>query len=412
MRRYLLLLAVTACTTQVSAQSALSKWVEVTGAGVEVRAIVPAGQACPVATVDGRALKLERRPAPVHASAEFPETCQALLPAHARTIQLEGQRLPAPTSDVKRMVVIGDTGCRVTEAEAQDCAKDWPFARIAAFAAAQKPDLIIHVGDYYYREKCSGGEKHCENWQNWRTDFFAPAAPMFGSAPWIFARGNHETCNRAGEGWFRFLDAADVPVPCPKAMAAGFDINLKGLTLTVLDTADQVDALPADKKLAAFKQEIDGLHPRAGVPEWIVTHKPPFVQGFMNGDEKGNAVETDPALPDVQLVLGGHLHLFGSLTFGEQRPAELIVGDSGTRLMVEASKIDKELSTQSSEAMLTGRKPVDGKAADFTMKGRFGYFLFEHSRGGWNGKLYDVDNVVLATCTLRQRDLRCVPATH
>ena len=27
------------------------------------------------------------------------------------------------------------------------------------------------------------------------------------TAPWVFARGNHESCNRAGQGWFRFLDA-------------------------------------------------------------------------------------------------------------------------------------------------------------------------------------------------------------
>ncbi|MFX8848454.1 hypothetical protein ABTM68_19140, partial [Acinetobacter baumannii] len=35
---------------------------------------------------------------------------------------------------------------------------------------------------------------------------FAPAKPLLEAAPWIVARGNHETCSRGGQGWWRLLD--------------------------------------------------------------------------------------------------------------------------------------------------------------------------------------------------------------
>ncbi len=43
--------------------------------------------------------------------------------------------------------------------------------------------------------------------QRWQADFFRPAAPLLAAAPWLFVRGNHESCGRAGLGWFRFFDA-------------------------------------------------------------------------------------------------------------------------------------------------------------------------------------------------------------
>jgi len=30
--------------------------------------------------------------------------------------------------------------------------------------------------------------------------------PLLTQAPWVFARGNHESCARSGQGWFRFID--------------------------------------------------------------------------------------------------------------------------------------------------------------------------------------------------------------
>jgi hypothetical protein len=385
-------------------------WTEMTGNKAEVRAIVPAGSVCPAAIVDGHKLSLQKRALPEQPKPGFPDTCQTTLPANVKRITLNKQRLPIPHSNVKRMLIIGDTGCRVTESEDQNCTTNWPFGRFASVAAAKKPDLVVHVGDYYYRERCENGTRHCENWDDWKADFFDPAKPLFAAAPWVFARGNHETCTRASDGWFRYLDVADAPLPCPKAKEQTFLVPVGGLTLAVIDSADLPDAWTADRKLASFKEDISSAGAKSGDPLWIITHKPPFVQGYMNPATTGDAVEHDPEMPDVQMVLGGHLHLFGSFNFGPQRPAQLIVGDSGTRLMVLASNLDRKITTADPNAMLQKHAKVDGEDADFTVKGRFGYFMLERASAmstKWTGTLYGVDDRPIATCQIEGRRIAC-----
>lgn len=391
----------------------ISSWVQMTAAGAQLRVIVPNGSACPVARIHGKPLPLALRAEPEHASPDFPATCQVTLPSTAKHVTVDGRFMPIPGRVVRKIVVIGDTGCRVTGGEQQDCSQDWPFEKIASFAAAQHPDLVIHVGDYYYREKCEGGAKHCENWENWRRDFFDPAHNLLNAAPWVFARGNHETCARAAQGWFRYLDAADAPIPCLHAKSAAFLVPLQGLTLDVLDTADTPDAWLADRKLQSFQQDIKPLHVSTGTPQWIITHKPPFVQGFMNPKFDGKATESDPNMPGVELILAGHLHLFGSMNFGPDRPGQLIVGDSGTRLMVSASDLDKKLSAKNPKTMMENKSEIDGKQADVTMKGRFGYFILERATPTaklWKGSFHGIDDTVMAHCTIEGREVHCAPA--
>ncbi|MGS0757955.1 metallophosphoesterase, partial [Roseateles sp. GG27B] len=98
----------------------------------------------------------------------------------------------------------------------QDCNDPaaWPFAAVARSAAAKRPDLVVHIGDMHYRESpCPADRSGCSGsaWgygdDAWQADFFRPAAPLLAAAPWLFVRGNHESCGRAGLGWFRFFDA-------------------------------------------------------------------------------------------------------------------------------------------------------------------------------------------------------------
>ena len=132
---------------------------------------------------------------------------------------------------MKSIAAFGDTGCRLKSAKTaakegdtddadargkfQDCNNPtlWPFAQVAQSVADAKPDLVIHVGDYLYRESaCPTGDAGCarspygDDWPTWKADFFAPAAPALRAAPWIVVRGNHEICRRAGPGYFRLLD--------------------------------------------------------------------------------------------------------------------------------------------------------------------------------------------------------------
>ncbi len=196
-----------------------------------VARVVTDAAACPALTVDGRAQPMGVRFAaatvPQRPTASTPENskpsafpvtvCDAPLPASTRRASVAGVALPLPRRLVRRIVVIGDTGCRIKAADyaAQACDDPaaFPFARIAARAAAEHPDLVVHVGDYLYRENpCPDATRGCTNspwgygWDAWAADFFAPAAPLLTAAPWVMVRGNHESCARAGQGWWRFLD--------------------------------------------------------------------------------------------------------------------------------------------------------------------------------------------------------------
>jgi len=179
-------------------------WTELTGHGAEVRAIAREDH-CPIADIDGHAIPLGLR-AP--ANAEFPGVCSLAVPRTARSVKLNGRAMPMPAAEARRIVVIGDSGCRVKGTLVQDCndPSKWPFPRIAALAAAKAPDLVIHVGDYYYRESpcplgktVCPGSPHGDRFSTWKADFLDPSAPLMAAAPMILVRGNHESCKRGGQ---------------------------------------------------------------------------------------------------------------------------------------------------------------------------------------------------------------------
>src|SRR5439155_1759490 len=119
----------------------------------------------------------------------------------------------------------------------------WPFPQLAAAAAALKPELVVHVGDYLYRESaCPAGNQGCagspwgDNWTTWQADFYTPAAPLLAAAPIVLVRGNHEDCARAGPGWLRLQGPMpfDSTAPCAVHLAL-YDVDLGELRLAVMD---------------------------------------------------------------------------------------------------------------------------------------------------------------------------------
>jgi hypothetical protein len=363
------------------------------------------------------------------ASPEFPVTvCQAATPSGASVATVGGRTLALAPRKVSRIVVIGDTGCRLKGEQIQDCndPQKWPFATMIKHAAARHPDLVIHVGDYYYRESpCPAdrpgcdGSPHGDRWESWRADFFDPASSLLAAAPWIFARGNHEQCGRGSDGWFRFLDADPAPLACP-ATAAPFAVRLDRLKLEVIDSADVEDKQLSTIRLALYEAQIAAIPPgpASKKPEetWVVTHKPlwgyeltragqsmaeqnPLLAAVATAMDKPAAAQ----LPEVNMLLAGHVHFFAAIDFARDkqplRPAQLIVGDSGTAL--------EEADVRNGEQM------VDGLMAKYAVKDTFGYFVLDRTqkgrRGEWTGTLYSVDDAVLATCGQRGRQIECLP---
>ncbi len=397
-----------------AARSLLAAWVEITGRGAaEVRAVT-AGGTCPQALADGRTLPLRVRAGPTPG---FPgSVCAASIPKGTRALELDGRPLPVPRPRVERIVIMGDSGCRLRGLNVQDCndGAAWPFARVAAAAAAEHPDLFIHLGDYYYREtpcpldwRGCAGSAFGDAWPAWAADFFTPATPLLAAAPALFVRGNHEACGRGALGWFRMLDAAPRPRPCP-ADATPFTADLGDLDLHVIDSAMTSDRGAPEALVAAFRRDLaEGLAQGGGAPSWILTHRPvwglvpvvrlgPFgpLNIAINATEEA-ALRGLP-LPGVDLILSGHIHHFQSLSFGASRPAQLIVGTGG------------DIGEPADEARAeTGKVEIDGLSADRLEFDRFGYFVFDRAGADWHGRFVDAHGDVQARCVLRGRILSC-----
>ena len=397
----LALAAAAPCAAQTAA------WTQMVSGGAEVRLVTEA-PACPTMRVDGAIRSMVQRAGPVEA---FPDrVCAARLRIGDRRIVVEGRALRAPRARPERLVILGDSGCRLKGRLIQDCRDPagWPFPRIAALAAARKPDLVIHVGDYYYRETpCPAGNTGCagspygDRWATWKAELFDPAAPLLAAAPWVFARGNHEDCKRGAGGWFRQLDAAPTPKTCP-ADSDTFAVDLGGPALFVVDSNDTDDLLAPADKVARFGARLDAVKPGPG-GAWILTHRPFWnssrlgnlvADGLVNATERAAAKDRD--LSGVDLILSGHVHNFTSVSFGAARPPQLVVGTGGDTL---------DLDDAPPPAM--GTAAVDGLPAELFTMGRFGYFVFDRRGEDWVGRFYDTHDRTAVVCVLHRRNLAC-----
>lgn len=387
-------------------------WVQLTGEGAQLRTAVMEDQ-CPAAMVDGKPEIMTVRREP---DAQFPEVCELALPVGVRSLSVAGQTLPAPLRAPQRIVFLGDSGCRIEGVTVQSCndPRAWPFAQVSRFAAAQKPDLVVHVGDYYYRQNpcpplnpSCAGSPYGDNWATWQAEFFQPAAPLLAAAPWVFVRGNHEVCNRGGGGWYAFLDASSKLLECA-GQTAPFAVDIGGLTLYVLDSANTIDRSAPPWNVGKFAGQIQALQPALEQGKgWIVTHRP--IWGLvpvarvppLNPVEIGiNATEQaavrGQALDGVQMVVSGHIHDFQALSFGPDRPAQLVVGTGGD--VGEPADIPR---------IRSGPRDVDGETADFFTFDRFGYLMLERQGDDWAGAFHDAQDRVVARCRLHERALKC-----
>jgi hypothetical protein len=359
-------------------------WVELTGPGreVSIRVIVSGDSNCPTLTVDDKLLEMLVRaePGPIFSegnlppSANFPvRVCELTVPEGTANVLLDGKALPLPRADIKRIVVFGDTGCRIKgKKRPQNCddPDKWPYAKVAEHAALAHPDLIIHLGDYLYRESCSVAA--CEDlrtgygWDVWKVDFFEPSLPLFSAAPWIMVRGNHESCSRAGDGWFRFLYRGRPRPACPE-MSPFFVTNLGSQGFVVMDSSavagvddsestdddddDEDGSGPAADLIEKIQRQYLSIAQSIPAPAWLLTHSPfnAVRRDKATGENKiDNTVQQqaigDALSPNIAMIVSGHIHVFEALTFAPanpERPPQLVVGTGGDKL----AKFSKALPT-------------------------------------------------------------------
>ncbi len=417
--------------------------------GAPVARVITASADCPAIDVDGTPRPMSLRasaatlpqrpsvtPAAVSKPAAFPvTTCELAIPRGTRRASYAGRDLPLPKAEPRRIVVVGDTGCRILgPANAQHCSDParWPFERVARAAAATAPDLVLHVGDYHYRESpCPPLAEGCAGspwgygWDAWNADFFEPASPLLAVAPWIVVRGNHETCNRAGQGWWRFLDprpparSQDCNAPADDAtgdVSDPYAVPIGAATkILVFDSASVGNApIPRDGALfATYRAQMQRAF-AIGPPSatLVAVHHPPLA--FAANPQRPDAPYAGNAglqavldslhgrayfPPEVQAVLSGHNHLFEMVAFASDHPAQFVSGNGG-------DAVDDPFP----DPFPPGLQPAPGtRMRELVGTNRFGFLVMERDGAGWTVRALDADGASLATCRLDSRQASCTP---
>uniref|UniRef100_B8HQ43 Metallophosphoesterase n=1 Tax=Cyanothece sp. (strain PCC 7425 / ATCC 29141) TaxID=395961 RepID=B8HQ43_CYAP4 len=339
----------------------------------------------------------------------FPvQVCQLGIPKNVTSASINQQPLPIPKANPKNFLVIGDTGCRIEGNLQQSCnnPQQWPFAQLAQSAAMVKPDLVIHVGDYYYREgQCSknpdcAGSPYGDQWVTWEADLFKPARPLMAAAPWVVIRGNHEDCKRGGEGWFHLLDPRPKPAQCPD-YTDPYAVPAGPLNLVVLDSSLAADSKAPPAQVQQYRTQFQTIAKLTKKNTWLLTHRPIWAFATATNplnDTLQKAVKDIP-LPGIQQVLSGHVHLFASFSFraSDHRPAQLVIGHGGTLL---------NYAFPSPQGKIIDGAPVDQA---FVLS-RFGFLTLQTRNStpkNWTGKAYDPTGTVFATCELDGRTTIC-----
>jgi len=421
--------------------------------GQAVARVITSAAACPELELDGISAAMNERARPAtfplrptrSLAAEskpsaFPVlVCEKAIPPSTRSALVAGHSLPLPKANPQRIVVLGDSGCVIKTSagvfQACNDAAQWPFAAVAAAAAGLHPDLVIHVGDYHYRENaCPPGDPGCAGspwgygWDAWQADFFAPAQELLAVAPWIVVRGNHESCNRAGQGWWRFLDPrpvipaqdcneaandaiGDYSAPYAVPLGSGADADTQFI---VFDSSRVgTSRLPAGTPMyetyrAQFERAFALVARRQN--GFFLSHHP--VLGFAPNPAKPLApLPQNRALqsvlealwptvlfpPNVQALLAGHVHLFEAVGFATPQPAQLISGNAGAWL-------DAPLPAH----LPAGTSPAPGAvSASLVSTNRFGFMTLDRDGAKWQIVARDVHAVPMLSCTLFERRLNC-----
>ncbi len=423
-----------------------------TGSTVNLARIVINGtnQKCPaLSAVKG--MQARQNPDPV----SFPITVCEGIYASSEPISIPGALfyLPAIRPMPVNIVVFGDTGYKSKQLKDHS----WVFPELAKKASRQSPDVVLHMGDYnysgtpghitvsgnsvqvydagdnttqglckvpggYYGQNSHGSENP-DTWAAWKSNFFDAAQDLLSTAPFVFTRGNHELCSRAGTGWFYLLDSNSPllgkyarQLTCPAAdnyspmvLSSPFLVNLDGLNLLVLDSANACDSglLNTEDYINqfTFMNRLAGNAPESR-QTWLVSHRPFWgvdkldEVGTCGDDEKKKYCYITQTLQAadkathlsqaLDMVVSGHMHRFQVVNFeSPSRAQQLIVGNGGVALAKMYPKKTKIME-------------VDGDTATVMGVDDFGYMSIKLSKSKWTGSLFGQKKRPLMGCSSDQ----------
>ncbi|MDP1876479.1 MAG: metallophosphoesterase [Actinomycetota bacterium] len=426
--------------------------------GLVVRAVMPAGADCPEVEVVrqrngnvhfGR-LDMRERSAPATTYPAFASilVCSAHLPLDVIGASVAGRPVPAALpAVVDEVAMVSDTGCRIASFEVQDCssAVEWPLAAISQSIADEEPDVVLVVGDFYYREAacpptaqalCGSspppvtGLPFTDSAYGWIADVLLPMAPLLSSVPLVMVRGNHEACNRGGNGYFLLLDPRDgtedacAPVPGDTGLVAAatvptgtYAIDMavapgRTLRLAVVDSAGGSDTRVtafASLQRPAYQRAAGLTRSRPGRESWLLTHRPVYgyvttqfaVPGapFNPWTSADQTASSEGLLGSYEMVLSSHIHIAQAVRL-PGLPSQLVLGNGGTQL-------DPAIGYPLPSTPPTAGYPLPDWA---WVAPRFGYAIATPlaDAGAWRISMRDPAGEQFARCGLRDASLYCV----
>ena len=438
-----------------SAKTLQASWVVMGENGQAIARAITTDNVCPALVQDGiaqtmsvRALAgtvaLRKTASKPEASkpSEFPVlTCEAPLSKTTKTASIAGQDLPVPKAIVQKIVVVGDSGCRLKASDNyfQPCndGEKWAFRSMVEVAAKFKPDLVLHVGDYQYRENpCPEGHLECAGspwgygWDTWQADFFSPAQALLNAAPWVMVRGNHEICTRAGQGWWRFMD--------PRPLHAGRDCNLDENDLTgdfsapyavplgsiggqsaqlIVFDSSKVPYKPIPQQDAAYQIYVDQMKAVNQLAQQadfnlFTNHHP--ILGMSVEKKQSGGLDVKPGngalqevmkvvnpdrlfSPKIQVAISGHVHLFEALTFSNDYPTQFVSGNGG-------SSLDTPLKTPLA-ADVTPYQAA--QLSHFSNSNDVGFMTLEREQHYWKVQAWNKNGKLITECQMHEKITQC-----
>ena len=435
----------------VIAAYSLTAPVGMTRSGLVARAVVPMGNPCPLLRtthakgVNKRTAMIERvAPATTNGAFASLRSCSAKMPYGAISATVGERSIPASMpKETDRIAVFGDTGCRLVGTTVQDCnsPQSWPLAQISHSIAAERPQLTVFLGDFFYRETvcdpsktalCAGspgpgaGLPFKDTALAWQADVFTPMASVLAAAPIVVVRGNHEACFRGGNGYYIYFDPRDgTEGTCaPQLNSSGalvnpaeilnesfaVDVDVRGpedLRLVVVDStygfdckvsailAQQVAAYQAAAQLAARAEQ-----------SWLLVHRP-LIFGKADCKPSGEWISDDQQvasyglLDDYSVVVASHIHLVGAMNTPGV-PPQIVLGNGGTlldrptqyQLLDTAPKFSPEFSY--------------GAPSSVWVDFRYGYALVRpRPNGNWLWQMKTPGAALFRNCVLGSGTINC-----
>jgi hypothetical protein len=350
---------------------------------------------------------------------------------NAATVHPANGELPLPnwtaTTRPRSIAVIGDAGCQVPKSPSpeplQNCQTGWPFQQIANSAAATwQLDLVIHVGDYLYRDDPGRENDMARNpgcitaaqaasWDCVVADFFRPAENLLARAPVALTRGNHEDCNQfymggAGGAWFHYLadelrgDRSCVDYTAPVEITAGT------LNLISVDSSLAKDGPAAAAQVMIYKQQFNRVNTLASAHPnkdyFLFTHKPMWMVKAAGAGGTTSLTQTlEDALThstlhrladNIRLVLSGHVHIYQMLDFNTPRPPQLTVGSSGGPL--DNGPDDTKVPGQQVDGQTVNQSVTQEQNPPTGLMGVFGYAVLD-TNSTWELTFHGTTGAVL-----------------